>query len=245
MQRMMQLTRRDNTAATLHCVVYSKSLKTGGPWWLGLGDEALRKVFGSVAKPDKARYAGLVIKDALLRCETDTDRLRTFRGETCGVEPTTAWSSVAGTETAVPQTRIKRVKREPGHQPVADADLDGKIHLHGLRLDAGVERIHQCYAAKCSAVYRSILHRSKKAFQKCMLGMNGRASVDRLQAVCREKLRHQLVLTEETDVRFFFTLTLWLMYLILKCLFVWAPPQHFCERLLFSVQIVKYLPSGL
>lgn len=95
---MVQLTRRDNPAATPHCVVYSKALKTGGPRWLGLGDEALRKVFGSFARPADARYSGLVIKDALLRCKTNTDRLRILRRDTCGIEPATAQSSVTGTE---------------------------------------------------------------------------------------------------------------------------------------------------
>lgn len=96
MQQMVQLTRRDNPAATPHCVVYSKALKTGGPRWLGLGlgDEALKKVFGSFARPADARYSGLVIKDALLRYKTNTDRLRILRRDTCGTEPATAQSSV-------------------------------------------------------------------------------------------------------------------------------------------------------
>lgn len=86
---------RDNTVATPHCVVYSKSLKTGC-CRLRLKDEALRRLFGSFAKPDDAQYAGVFIKDALLSYETY--RLRIFRRDTCGIEPATAHSSVPGTE---------------------------------------------------------------------------------------------------------------------------------------------------
>lgn len=75
MQQIAQLTRRDNTVAMPHCVVYSKFLKTGGPRWLGLGDKSLRKVLGSFAKPDTQ-----------------------FRRDTCGIEPATLQSSVTGTE---------------------------------------------------------------------------------------------------------------------------------------------------
>lgn len=119
----------------------------------------MRKVFRRVAKPDKAPYTGLIIKAALLRCETDTDRLKSFRGDTGGVEPATARSLVgyqalrglqdsgAEAETALPKMSIKRVKREPEHEPIADADLGAKIHWHGVIRDAAAERIHWRSAA--------------------------------------------------------------------------------------------------
>lgn len=95
---MVHLKCKDNTAAKPHCIFFFKSLKRGGPRWLGLKDEALRKVFGSLAKPAHAQYSGLIIKDTLLRWETDTDRLRIFRRDTCSTEPATARNLLTGTE---------------------------------------------------------------------------------------------------------------------------------------------------
>lgn len=95
---MVHLKCKDNTAAKSHCIFFLKSLKRGGPRWLGLKDEALRKVFRSLAKPAHAQYPGLIIKDTLLRWETDTDRLRIFRRDTCSTEPAAARNLLTGTE---------------------------------------------------------------------------------------------------------------------------------------------------
>lgn len=103
--------------------------------------------------------------------------------------------SYAEAQTALPEKRIKRMKRKPGElaedEPIADADMDYKIHVHNVILDTAVETIHRRYAAnavlctdvscmdpKCFLEIREkgLPDTAMRELSRCLLEIDGRAS---------------------------------------------------------------------
>ena len=173
-------------------------------WWAK--DEALRKVFGSFAKPDLALYTDVVI--TMERIEKDVTikpAIRSKAQTTLLSGPMAFWKS---SRTVMPKLRLlsqrreqkKRRENQVSWQKTSPLLMQTWITTSRSTmwlLDTVVERIHHCYAAnsvlcadvscmnpKCFPEIREkgLPKTAMKELSKCFLDFDEHATVEALQA---------------------------------------------------------------
>lgn len=77
--------------------------------------------------------------------------------------------SDAEVQTALPEKRIRKHKRQPGElaqdEPIANADIDYKINIHNVILDTVMQKMQCCVQMSPAWILGISLKSEKKAFQ--------------------------------------------------------------------------------